>query len=70
MKNYEGYKKRYTTKYTAHFADGTEISALEGDILDGREIRNRLDLYNHICSHALGRGHGGLKEITCEPFPA
>lgn len=61
--------KRYTTKYTARFTDGTELVALEGEILDGREIRNRLDLYNYICRHALGRGHGKLEEITCEPYP-
>lgn len=51
------------TKYTARFQDGHEITKTSED------FKNRLDFYNWICQNRLGKGHGGLKEITCSLLP-
>ena len=57
-------RKSYTL-YTARFNDGTELTYSEND-----GFRNQLDVYNDICAKRLGRGHGGLAEITCRPMHA
>jgi len=58
MTNRESY-----TVYTAKFADGSTIVKTSDD------FKHRLDFYNWICLNRLGKGHGGLKEITCRPMP-
>lgn len=57
-------RKAYTV-YTATFKDGTEMTFTEYE-----GFRNRLDVYNFICGERLGKGHGGLEEITCRPMHA
>ena len=48
------------TKYTARFANGTEIVKTTKD-----GFKNRLDFYNWICVNRLGKKYGKLVEITC-----
>lgn len=56
-------EKRHITVYTAIFKDGTELTYAED-----QGYRNSLDVYNEICAKRLGKGHGGLEEITCRPL--
>ena len=50
------------TKYTAHFEDGSEMTATD------LEFKNRLDFYNWICKARLGKTRGGLIRIDCRPI--
>lgn len=52
------------TKYTATFANGTQIVKTSAD-----GFRNRLDFYNWICMNRLGKLYGKVKVITCTVLP-
>jgi len=56
--------ERFKTKFTATFKDGYQIAKTTDD------FENRAAFYNWICRNALGKGHGGLEEITCSILPA
>ena len=47
------------TKFTAIFKSGKELVFTE------EQFKNRVDVYNYICSKRLGKVYGSLVEIRC-----